>query len=85
MKCHVAGLIIMLHALTAWGQDIHDALENPSGVAIDEAGNIYIAERRANRIKKVTSQGLISIFAGTGNRGFGGDGGPASAADIYIP
>lgn len=58
----------------------------PSGVAIDGNGNIYVAERRANRIRKIeAASGIISTITGNGSRGFGGDGGPANKAVISIP
>jgi sugar lactone lactonase YvrE len=60
-------------------------LENPSGIAVDKNGNIYIAERRANRIRKVDQKGLITTLVGTGNRGYNGDGIRSSTADIAVP
>jgi DNA-binding beta-propeller fold protein YncE len=60
-------------------------LENPSGIAVDDNGNVYIAERRANRIRKVDSNGIITTLAGTGKRSYSGDGGPAHLADIAVP
>lgn len=57
----------------------------PSGVAVDAAGNLFIADGSNNRVLKVTSNGSISIMAGTGNAGFSGDGGPATAAQLHNP
>jgi len=57
-------------------------LTQPFGVAVDGAGNLYIADPQVNVIRKVSASGIISTFAGTGVRGFSGDGGPASAATI---
>ncbi len=59
---------------------------SPTGVAVDSAGNLYIADR--NRIRKV-SGGVITTVAGNGTSGFSGDNGPAtsaqlSAADIAV-
>jgi len=56
------------------------SLSNPSGVALDAAGNLYIAED--NRIRKVSPLGIISTVAGNGTYGFGGDGGPATSASL---
>ena len=56
------------------------ALNVPRGIAVDSAGNLYIAEQLNNRVRKVTPAGVISTFAGTGAAGFAGDGGPATAA-----
>ncbi len=60
-------------------------LRSPSGVAADAAGNLYIADRNAYRIRKVDSSGVISTIAGTGESGFGGDGGPATDARLTYP
>jgi sugar lactone lactonase YvrE len=58
----------------------------PHGLACDSAGNIYIADAYNHRIRKVDiATGIISTFAGNGVRGFGGDGGPATAASFYRP
>ena len=59
-------------------------INSPEGVAVDGAGNLYIADR-GNRIRKVDSTGTITTLAGTGERGFSGDGGPASQAQINTP
>ncbi len=63
-------------------------LYNPSGVAVDSSGNIYIADTTDNVIRKITaSTGNISIFAGSTTQGFGGDGGSATAAAaaLFLP
>ncbi len=58
---------------------------SPRNVALDSAGNLYISEFGANRVRKVTPQGVISTVAGTGIAGFGGDGGFATAAQLAFP
>jgi sugar lactone lactonase YvrE len=61
-------------------------LNNPSGVAVDGSGNIYIADTGNHCIRKVTvSTGFINTIAGTGIAGFGGDGGQASSAYLHNP
>ncbi|MFI5148971.1 MAG: T9SS type A sorting domain-containing protein [Bacteroidia bacterium] len=60
-------------------------LDSLSGVAIDAAGNIYIADNSNNRIRKVSPAGLITTIAGTGTGGYGGDGGPATSALLNFP
>ena len=59
----------------------------PSGVAIDDSGNLYVADLYNTRIRKVTKAtgNIISTFAGDGQFGYSGDGGPATAAELYEP
>jgi trimeric autotransporter adhesin len=67
------------------GQAAAAPLRNPSGVAVDSGGNLYIADEGNNRICKVTTAGIISTAAGNGISGFSGDGGPATAALLRNP
>jgi gliding motility-associated-like protein len=60
-------------------------LAQPTGMTIDNDGNIYIADYNSSVIKKVTTSGIMTIFAGNGTEGFSGDGGPASQAKLYRP
>ena len=61
-------------------------LDSPSGIAVDRNNNVYIAERRGSRIRKVDAKtGIIKTFVGTGKLGFSGDGGKASKAQIAHP
>ena len=55
------------------------------GVALDSAGNIYIADGGNNRIRKVSTSGIITTVAGKGTKGFSGDGGPATSAELGSP
>jgi sugar lactone lactonase YvrE len=55
----------------------------PSSAAYDAAGNLYISDQGNRRVRKVDTQGIITTFAGKGDRdtaGFAGDGGPATQA-----
>ena len=61
------------------------SLNSPFGVAVDGAGNLYIADQYNNRIRRVDSTGTITTIAGTEERGFGGDGGPATQAPLFLP
>ena len=62
------------------------SLRNPTGVAIDTAGDLFIAERFDHRIRRVdAATGLITTVAGNGTRGFSGDGGPATSARLAFP
>jgi sugar lactone lactonase YvrE len=61
-------------------------LDSPAGLALDSAGDLYIADSHNQRIRKVTvATGLISTVAGTRVAGFAGDGGPAAAAQLDQP
>ncbi len=60
-------------------------LFQPSGVAVDVAGNIYIADTSNHRIRRVTPSGVIETFAGAGGAGFSGDNGPAVLARLSSP
>jgi len=61
-------------------------LYDPTSAAQDSSGNILIADRQNNRIRKVFSvSGIITTYAGTGSAGFSGDGGPATSAMLDNP
>ncbi len=60
-------------------------LRYPLGVAVDGSGNLFIADAHNNRIRKVSPAGIITTVAGDGTAGFGGDGGPADAAQLNYP
>jgi len=62
-------------------------LDGPSGVAVDASGNVFIADTLNNVIREVTaSTGDISTVAGNNTLAvFGGDGGPATSAELYNP
>ncbi len=61
------------------------SLSQPIGVAVDAAGNLYIADSSNHRIRRVSPTGIISTVAGTGVAGFSGDGGPALSALLNQP
>jgi len=61
-------------------------LSNPVAVAADGAGNLYIADDSASRVREVNAyNGIITTVAGTGASGYGGDGGPATRAQLASP
>ncbi len=64
------------------GPAISALLDAPEGVAVDSAGNLYIADRFNFRIRKVSPDGTITTVAGNGDLGFSGDGGPAINASL---
>ncbi|MCA0297851.1 MAG: FG-GAP-like repeat-containing protein [Proteobacteria bacterium] len=57
----------------------------PVAIAVDAAGNLYIADHAGSRIRRVGANGIITTVAGTGIRGYGGDGGPGVAATLSDP
>ena len=62
------------------GPALNAQLNNPQGVTVDPAGNIYVGDLYNYRIRKITPAGTISTIAGTGIEGLAGDNGPATAA-----
>ena len=61
-------------------------LASPAGVALDSAGNAYVADSGNHRIRRIdAATGVITTVAGTGEQGYGGDGGPASEAMLAVP
>ena len=61
------------------------ALSQPAGVAVDAAGNLFIADYGNNRVRSVSPAGTITTIAGNGTAGFSGDGGPATLAALDGP
>ena len=59
-------------------------LNGPTGVALWN-GTLYVADNLNNRVRAVSPTGTIVAFAGTGGAGFGGDGGPPTAAQLNDP
>jgi sugar lactone lactonase YvrE len=58
----------------------------PFGVAVDSSGNIFIADSGNQRVRRIDlATGIITTIAGTGTLGYGGDGGPATAAELFAP
>jgi sugar lactone lactonase YvrE len=62
-----------------------EGLNEPFGVTFDAAGNVYIVEMGGNRVSVRGRDGRLSVFAGTGEKGFAGDGGPAAEAQLNGP
>ena len=94
---HSTGLISVVAGMAGYfgyngdgGQATATYLDWPTGVAVDAGGNLFIADTRSALIRKVThSNGLINTVAGdtptSGYYGYTGDGGQATAAELYMP
>ena len=67
------------------GPAIAAQLNTPRAVAVDRFGNLYICDTKNNRVRKVDSSGAITTIAGNGVAGYGGDDGPADAAQFDNP
>ena len=58
----------------------------PTGLAVDAGGNVFVSDGWNHRVRRIdASTGEITTYAGTGVRGFDGDGGPALAAELNYP
>jgi len=75
--------------VTAGGPASHaspfSGVAKPMGVAVDTDGTVYYTDVNHSAVLKISTAGVVSAVAGTGTPGFGGDGGPASAAKLNQP
>lgn len=60
-------------------------LDDPIGICVDSAGNVYFSDSENHKIRKISTDGIITTVVGTGNPGFSGDGGPATNAELFYP
>ena len=68
------------------GQATRARLAFPNDVAVGTTGDVYVSDNSNNRIRKIeAATGTIRTIAGTGEQGYGGDGGPATEAGLYSP
>lgn len=67
------------------GAAISAKLNGPYAVTFDASGNMYIPDSNNNRVRMVNPAGIITTVAGSGNPGYSGDGGSATAASIRMP
>ena len=71
-----------------YGGDGHAAinalLSYPTAVAVDQAGDLFIADTYNGRVREIVGKTIYTV-AGSGRLGFSGEGGPATSADLYLP
>src|SRR5438105_2164391 len=77
----VAGSSLVGDGRSALTAQVSDA----EGLALDRAGNVYIADAGDHRVRRVNAAGVIQTLAGSGFPGFSGDGGPAADAMLNGP
>ncbi len=68
-----------------YGVATNASLSYPHGVAVDASGNVFIADSNNNRIREVSTNGIITTVAGNGQSGYSGDGGAAKSAMLSYP
>ena len=64
---------------------VNASIDVPIMLAVDAAGALYFTETGTSRVKKVSTQGILTTIAGTGQSGYSGDNGPAIAAKLNGP
>ncbi len=91
-KIDASGVISLFAGIYTVGPSLGDggpataaSLFFPSGLAIDAAGNLYIADRHNHRVRRVDASGIITTVAGNGSNGYMGSGVPATATSLNEP
>ena len=69
----------------AGGQATNASLVQPNFVTSDSAGNFYVSDTYFQQVFRITPAGVITAYAGNGTQGFSGDGGQATAAQLFAP
>lgn len=67
------------------GSALRARLQQPYAVAVGLNGELFISDPKANVVRKVDADGIITTYAGTGEKGYEGDKGPATAAKLHEP
>jgi len=75
----------MVHRDTVEIMVQHAKFYSPSAVAVSSSNEVYIADYRNQRIRKIDANWIITTFAGTGTQGYSGDGGLATSAKLSSP
>ena len=87
-KIDLSGVITTFAGTGEWGFSgdggpaVEARLGQPSGIAVDRNGRVYVADESNRRLRRIDASGVITTIAGTGEWGFSGDGGPATEADL---
>jgi len=82
----IAGSIVGAGAYAGdGGPAVSAKLDQPRGVALDSAGDVYIADSRNNVVREIRRDGTIDTVAGNGQRGYSGDGGSPRSAALFAP
>jgi DNA-binding beta-propeller fold protein YncE len=68
-----------------FAQPVGQAADPAGKIAFDAGGNLYVADTKNHRIRRIDPAGIVTTVAGDGTRGHGGDGGPATAAQLDHP
>jgi sugar lactone lactonase YvrE len=90
-KVNSAGIITTIAGSGSYGfggdggLGVTAQLNQPLAVAVDVAGNLYIADSQNQRLRKISSNGIITTVAGNGTGGYSGDGGPGPSGSIFLP
>lgn len=90
-RIDLAGLLTVGAGTGEWGASGDGGLAtrarllDPAGVSVSESDTLYIADSWNHQIRKVTTDGIITTIAGSGIRGFDGDGSPATMFALYLP
>jgi len=67
------------------GPAIQASLDYPSSMALDREGNLFFVEGATDRVRRIDAHGIITTYAGTGQKGYSGDEGPATKATLNNP
>lgn len=67
------------------GKAVDALLNQPVGIAVDAAGNVFVADSQNNRIRRIGTDGLIATVMGTGQPNFSGDSGPGDQGAVFYP
>ena len=67
------------------GQAVHAKMASPRGVVFDASGNLYVSDYLNHRIRRITTNGIITTIAGTGDTSYNGDGIAATNASLNCP